>query len=128
MISLLAQTDPTHSTSWIAILALGIVINLAIGLGTLAKMLSGKSSERQIEPTQIAAITAELKGQTQTLNKLDREMGSLSSIVDAVDAKIDAQAAQVDNAFKRINAISMESAALKARVDGLEKREGRNNA
>ena len=137
MIPILA--DAGSSNIGLVVQALSALATLVLTGLLLFRGFSGRDIERQVEPTalheirselkaQTTAIQAELKSQTTTLNKLDREMGGLSSTVDAVDAKIDAQAAQVDNAFKRINAISIESAAVKARVEGIENRENRRNA
>lgn len=117
MLPILAQATSDPANSWTTVLALGVVINLFIGLGVLVRMFTGKSGERQIEPTQIAAIQAELGKQTTTLNKLDRETGELKTQIKAVDTKIDAQAVQVNNAFTRINAISTESAGVRARLE-----------
>lgn len=128
MTPILAQAAAPSSDSMLVYLVIGVVV---VGLSSILQLvlagkqlIGGNKGERQIEPTQIAAIQSELRTQTLTLNKLDREMGGMSSQVKAVDEKIDAQTVQVDNAFKRINAISIESAAVRARVDGLERREG----
>jgi capsule polysaccharide export protein KpsE/RkpR len=116
----LAQATDAAS-SWTAVLAAGVIINLFIGLGVLVRMFSGKGGERQIEPTQIAAIQAELKLQTMTLNAINREIGEVKSSVPPL-------AQQVEGLHVRVGGISRELAATVARVDGLEKREGNKNA
>lgn len=116
---LLANTDA--SGSWTTVLALGVLINLFIGLGVLVRMISGKGGERQIEPTQIAAITTELRAQTQTLNNINREVGEVRSSVAPI-------AQDVAGLHTRVSGISRELAATVARVDGLEKREGHSRA
>lgn len=122
---LLAQSAPD---GWAVVNALSVLAALALASFAFVRQVSGKGGERQIEPTSLHAITSELKAQTLTLAKLDREMGETKAGIKAVDDKISAQTQQVENAFRRINAISIESAAVKARVDGLEHREGKNNA
>lgn len=118
---LLAQTDGA---------GIGLVVQAASAVATLGLTLlllfrgaSGRDTQRQIEPTEMHGIATELRAQTATLTKLDREMGGVKESIRAVDAKIDAQSEQTDKAFQRINAISIESAKTSARVDGLEKRE-----
>lgn len=109
---------------------LSTLATLALTVVLLVRGTSSKVGERQIEPTSLHAITSELKSQTITLNSINRETGELKTQIKAVDAKIDAQSAQVDNAFRRINAISTESASVKDRLaDHLaDHREGRFNA
>jgi uncharacterized protein YqfA (UPF0365 family) len=118
MLSLLAQAPAAdNSTSWIAVLAAGVVINLFIGVGVLVRMLTGKGGERQIEPTQIAAIQTELKAQTGTLNNINREVGEVRSSINPLIK-------DVDGLHQRVSGISRELAHTVARVDGLERREG----
>lgn len=128
---LLAQTDATHSALLPYLIVGMVVLGLSsiIQLALAAKQLfGGNKGERQIEPTQMQGVISELKSQTITLNIINRETGELKTQIKAVDQKIDAQGQQVENAFRRINAISIESAGVKTRVDGLENREGRRNA
>lgn len=133
MIPLLAQTE-VQPDSMAGYLVIGIVV---VGLSSILQvalagkqLFGGNKGERQIEPTQLAGISSELHSQTLTLNKLDREMGEAKAGIKGVDDKISAQAAQIDNAFNRINAISMESASVRDRLgDHLQDhREGRFNA
>lgn len=124
---LLLSQATTASASDQSAIQIGVVVIALLALLQLVlvgkQLFGGNKGERQIEPTQIAAITAELRQQTITLNKVDREMGEQKERIKSVDDKITAQSVQVDNAFRRINAISQESAALIARVQGLENRE-----
>lgn len=128
-IPLLAQIAADLSPAVITIGGAMLLVNLAIGIITLARSASGKSGERQVEPTQISEIRSELKTQTSTLNKLDREVGetktSVEALGDTVERLAHAQADETDKMFRRINAISTESTDTKARVDGLERREAR---
>jgi predicted RNase H-like nuclease (RuvC/YqgF family) len=126
MIPLLAETA-TASTSWIALSALGAALVVAINFFALVRIANGKTNERQVEPTQLSAIQAEQKGQTATLNKLDREMGGVATSITNFQREI----AEVKNRehecaaglHQRLSGISRELAATSARVDGLEKRE-----
>ena len=125
MTALLAQAaaDPTTPSTLmigVVVVALSAILQLVLAG---KQLFGGNKGERQIEPTQISAITQELRQQTFTLNKVDREMGEQKERIKSVDDKISAQSVQVDNAFRRINAISQESAGLIARVQGLENRE-----
>lgn len=117
-----ATAAAESSGTWTAVLAAGVVINLFIGLGVLVRMLSGKGSERQIEPTQLAGIQTELTHQTSTLNDINREMGEAKRSIEAVDGKITlvaaAQIRESENAFKRINSISIESATTARVLEG----------
>lgn len=131
----LAQTTPASSAeaaaNWGVVSALSALASLALVVITLMQKAGGKAGERQIEPTSIAAITAELKTQTTTLNKLDREMGEVKATTAAVDKKFDhivaAQKAELDSAFRRINAISAESTDARARLGVLERRVENSN-
>lgn len=135
MCTLLAQSLPAGpDTSLVGYLVIGVVV---VGLSSLVQLalaskqlFGGNKGERQIEPTQLAGITSELKAQTITLTKLDREMGETKAGVRAVDDKITKQGQEVDNAFKRINAISIESAQVKSRLDDhlSDHRQGRFDA
>jgi hypothetical protein len=118
---LLAQALGAQPDSTLSYLVVGIVV---VGLSSLVQLalagkqlFGGNKGERQIEPTQLAGITAELKTQTATLAKLDREMGEAKAGIKAVDEKITSQGVQVENAFRRINAISTESSQVRARLD-----------
>lgn len=124
----LAQVSPAaDAASWGVVTAMGSLAAVAVSLVTLFKFASGKGGERQIEPTQIAAIRAELSMQTATLGKLDRELGALSAKTTSVAEKVAEVSAeqkrQEESTFRRINAISQESTATRTRVDGLERRE-----
>lgn len=119
--ALLASTAAEGASSWTAVLAAGVIINLFIGLGVMVRIFTGKSGERQIEPTQIAAIQVELKAQTVTLNSINREIGEVKCSVPPL-------AQQVEGLHARVGGISRELAATVARVDGLENREGTSRA
>ena len=139
-----AQAAPAGLNQYLVV---GLVVfgltslaGLAVSLITLSRMVSGKANERQIEPTQLAALQAqiernntatqalieknntaaqiELRGQTSTLNAINREVGEVSTKVNAV-------VADVLGAHQRLGGISRELAANTARIEGLEKREGK---
>ena len=120
-------TDAAGSTSWVAVLAIGTLLSLGVSFLTMVRMANGKANERQIEPTQLSAIQAELKGQTATLNKLDREMGGVATSIINFQREISemktAESACSVGVHARMSGISRELAATTARVDGLEKRE-----
>jgi ABC-type xylose transport system substrate-binding protein len=107
--------------------AISALVALGVSAITFVRLAGGKANERQIEPTSLAAIQAELRGQTQTLNKLDREMGGVSASLINFQREISemktAESACAVGVHARISGISRELAATTARVDGLEKRE-----
>lgn len=117
MLTLLALSPADPASSWTTVLALGVLINLFIGIGVLVRMFTGKGGERQIEPTQIAAIQSELRAQTSTLNNINREVGEVRGSVSPL-------VKDVDGLHQRVSGISRELAHTVARVDGLERREG----
>jgi hypothetical protein len=128
MIPLLAEAD--NASIGLVVQSLTAVVLLLMMLLQLYRGAGSKEGQRQIEPTEMHAVVTELKAQTVTLNKLDRESGETRQMVGAVDAKVTAQNAQVENAFRRINAISIESASVKDRLNDhlSDHREGRRNA
>lgn len=139
MIPLLAQVAGaadgglnTYVVIGLVVVGLGSLSSLAVSLLTISRLSSGKANERQIEPTQLAALQQtfdryhqenkkELHAQTATLNKLDREMGIAGANIAAVDRKVEQLAAdtkrETENVFKRINAISTESSVTSRRLD-----------
>jgi peptidoglycan hydrolase CwlO-like protein len=132
MFPLFAQAEPGNL--WQVVTAFSALAALGVAAITFIRMAGGKANERQIEPTQLAALQAELranhaanqselKAQTATLNKLDREVGEIKTAVEGVKGECGKLSAEDANQFKRINAISAESTATKTRVEGLEQRE-----
>lgn len=118
MLHLLAQAVPEGDSSTITVGLVAVGLTTLLNLALTAKQLFGENKgERQIEPTQLAAISTELKAQTLMLNTLNREVGALA-----------ATTAQVDGLHVRVGGISRELAATVARVDGLEKRETHRHA
>lgn len=110
MIPLLAEADS---------LSIGQVVQSLSAIALLAAVLIQifrGGSQRQIEPTEMHAITTELKAQTLTLNKLDREMGSVQTTVISIEK-------QMDGMHHRVGSISRDLASTTARVDGMERRE-----
>ena len=124
-----ADTSSLTSALWIGIVVLGLsnLVGLAISVMTFIRMAGGKDGERQVEPTALHAISSELRTQTDTLNKLDREMGVVTANVGSLEKKIDdnatRQASDTKDMFTRLNAISRESTDTAARVHVLEKKE-----
>lgn len=129
ILHILAQAsglDGRHGDQWLVVMALGTLASLGVSIATLAKFMTGKGGERQVEPTQIAAIRGELAAQTDAMNGINREMGEVRAGIEGIEKRMDEQGDQLTNAFHRINAISQESSAVKARVEGLERREARH--
>jgi hypothetical protein len=129
---ILAEAQIEAANNWQMLTALGVIVSVLVGLTALVRTLSGKDSERQIEPTQIHAITSELHNQTVILGKLDREMGEtrngVNGIADEVRDLKKIQREDIDKAHLRINGISRDVASTSARIDGLERICTRNHA
>lgn len=118
MSALVAQATAasTNELSWIVVGVLMLLVNLGIGALTFVRLANGKGGERQIEPTQIAAIQGELKQQTSTLNNINREVGEVKTSLTKVET-------EMAGLHTRTNSISRDLAATAAKVDGLERRE-----
>lgn len=119
MTPLIAELD--NATIGLVVQSLTALLLLALTALQLFRGIGGKDSERQIEPTEMHAIAIEMRGQTQTLNKLDRESGAMRAVLDVVKE-------QVNGLHHRTGAISRDLAATAAKVNGLEKREGHRRA
>lgn len=136
---LFANAMPSDGAQmWQVVTAMSALAALGLTLLTLVRGVSGKANERQIEPTQLAAIQAELKAQTTAIQV---ELKAQTTALSRIETSGVATATHVENlqrevthlrteikdtetkAFQRINAISAESTATRARVDGLERRE-----
>lgn len=133
---LLAETAAQGATSWIVVSALAVIVSLGVSALTFIRLAGGKAGERQIEPTQLAALQAELRQnhqaqqtelrlQTAALAKLDREMGGVTSSLGTFQRDIaeikSTHASAIEGVHTRINGISRELASTTARVEGLEK-------
>jgi hypothetical protein len=126
MNSFLAQAPAVggDATSWLVVLALLTLVQLMLGA---KQLFGGNKGERQIEPTSLHSITSELRAQTQTLNKLDREMGGVVTSITAFQRDLSevkaTHAKYISDAHARIGGISRDLAATAAKVEGHEKRE-----
>jgi hypothetical protein len=128
MIPILAQAAAeTSSSSWIVIGVIALLSNLAVTILQFFRMSSGTDGQRQIEPTNIAEIKDELKEQTATLNKLDREMGEAKQQVasvarDVVEIK-QVHRQEIEGVHLRIGGISRELTSTTTMVKGIQERE-----
>lgn len=112
---MLAEVVSTEG--WAVVQALSVVLALALAAIAFIRQIAGKPSERQVEPTQLAAITVEIKGQTVLLAAINREVGEVKTSVLGLES-------QMEGMHHRVGAISRDVAATTARVEGLERREG----
>lgn len=109
----LASAAPAGDSSTLAIGVLVVGLTALLNLALTAKqLLGGNKGERQIEPTQIASLDANIKSLSAAVGTLNREVGTLSTL-----------SHQVDGLHTRVGGISRELAHTVARVDGLERRE-----
>ena len=124
---LLAQVSESGSMNWQVIQTLGVLAALALNTLLVLRGLSGNGQERQIEPTSLHSITSELRTQTLTLNKLDREMGGVVTSISSFHRELAeikvGHSKDISDAHARIGGISRDLAATAAKVEGLEKRE-----
>jgi septal ring factor EnvC (AmiA/AmiB activator) len=141
----LAQTAPTGLSSWVENFFY-VIGGLAAGIAAYALLRPTQIEQPlKIEQTELHLMNVELKSQTQTLNKLDREVGQVRTVVDIVKQQVDglhqrtgsisrdlaATAARVEGLEKissNTDEIAKQVAATAAKVEGLEKREGRRDA
>ena len=95
--------------------------NVTLTVGTAYKLIGGNKGERQIEPTQLHAITSELRQQTVMLHGLGTESAATKASVESVKARVDElradQRKDMDGVHTRIGGISRELAATTAKVE-----------
>ena len=140
MISLLAQIAaqtlaqaPAHASAGgnlenvvIVVGGLTILFNLANLATTFIQRQTGRDGQRQIEPTQIAALGDKLDKLSENSSATSREMGELKSSVKALDKNVSAsserQSQEIAGIYERLNTQSTDIAAIKARVEILERK------
>lgn len=122
-----AELEATSLMPWMVVIGLTAVAALGINVLQFFRMANGTDGQRQVEPTDMAAIKTELKSQTATLGKLDREMGGLAVSANATtEALVEIRKNHrddIDGIHSRVGGISRELASTTARVEGMEKRE-----
>jgi len=127
MDAILAQAaPPAEPNGWIVVIALGTLISLGIGVITLSRLISGKSGERQIEPTNLAALSTQIGGVARELSGINRELGEVRAIgertEEAVGELTKKQHDDMSGAHHRIDAIDREVAAQGRQIDSIERR------
>lgn len=111
------------------IAAVSALVALGVSAITFVRLAGGKANERQIEPTSLAAIQQEMRQQTQTLAKLDRESGETRAAVGSLREEVTRMRAEdIQGIFRRMNAISQESTETKTRVNILEQSHAHHTA
>ena len=104
---------------------LAVLVALALSVGSLIRSMSGKSGERQIEPTQIAALRDAIAELQTTLNAYNRELGEGRVIaVQNQQAVRDLERKQdedAQNLHEKINAVALRVEKTDARLDGIER-------
>ncbi len=126
MIPLLAEASTTSSLSW-EILVLGGVqlLTLLSLLPTVIKSLSGRGDERQIEPTQLAAISTQLDNVETAISAMNREVGEVCTLVERSEGALAElarkQETDIVGAHRRIDVIDRDLAETKARVSAIER-------
>lgn len=121
----LAQQS-TSSLSW-EILVLGGVqlLTLLSLLPTVIKSLSGRADERQIEPTQLAAISTDIQSLESVVGSQNRELGEIRSIVERTEEAMrdlaDKQDKDANQLHEKINSVAIKVANHDARISALER-------
>lgn len=111
--------------SWALIIGLSQLASLGLSTLQLVRMSTGKSSERQIEPTTLASLSAKIDGQTTALSTMNREVGQLSESVGNVTRAVEelrrALRDDISGAHRRIDEISEEVARHAAEIEALQR-------
>jgi hypothetical protein len=123
---MLPLAEATQSAaSWNVVEVLAVLVALALSVGSLIRSMSGKSGERQIEPTQIAALRDAIAELQTTLNAYNRELGEGRVIAERTEEDLSAlsrkQETDIVGAHRRIDVIDRDLAEVKARVSGIER-------
>ena len=100
--------------------AASVVSTFVLAVVVLFRMGTGQDSERQIEPTALAAIQEAQKEQTAMLGKLDREMGEVKTNTSTTSAMLAAlqakQSSDIAGAHRRIDGLSERVSTVEGRL------------
>lgn len=123
---MLPLAEATQSAaSWNTVEVIGALIGLGLAAAAFIRTFSGKSGERQIEPTQIAALRDAIAELQATLNAYNRELGEGRVIAERTEEVLSAlsrkQETDIVGAHRRIDVIDRDLAEVKARVSGIER-------
>jgi hypothetical protein len=123
MLAEAAAADPGSQTAiWIGLLVVGLssIATLGVNALQLFRAAGGRDGERQIEPTQFHALSLQLTEVSNRLVNLERESATTKQMVESINDTVDKvshqQIRDTENIFKRINAISNESAVTANRL------------
>lgn len=123
---LLLAEQSTSSLSW-EILVLGGVqlLTLLSLLPTVMKSLSGRGDERQIEPTQLSALSSDIQSLESAIGAQNRELGEIRAIGERTEQALsdltEKQDRDIVGAHRRIDVIDRDLAETKARVSAIER-------
>jgi peptidoglycan hydrolase CwlO-like protein len=128
--SIIAEASPQPaSTGEAVILVLVSILTLGNLAWTWVQRASGKGTERQIEPTAIAALSQKIDDALAERPDIARELGamraSLDTLVEELSELRRTHREEIANTHKRIDLISEKLAATSARVDSIERQCGR---
>jgi len=124
MLPLLAQV-PSGSEGWTVVLALSVLVSLGLSSISFVRQLSGKSGERQVEPTQLAALADKIDTLADKIDGINREIGEVRC---DTHARVHSLEGQTEGIHTRIGGISRELAATVSRVDAVERNCDRRHA
>lgn len=115
----------TNVDGWTVVQAVSVMVSLGVASLAFIRSASGKSGERQIEPTQIANLSAQISGVAKDLGAINRELGEVRAIgertEDAVGVLSSKQHDDMSGVHKRIDAISDRVSAHDARIHAIER-------
>ena len=119
----LAEVDPSNLGN--IVLGLGVLLNLGISSLAWVRSATGKSGERQIEPTAIAALSAKLDILQDRLGEDNAARGRLEAGVESIAELLNelrsTQRSDIERAHRRIDEISKEVAAHGAGLSAIQR-------
>lgn len=120
MILLVAQM-PEAASSWNVVLVLSVLVSLSLNAVGLVRGFGSKSSERQVAPTQLAAIQTDLGGLAKDVSAIREMQAAQGERIQATKESVDALSAKqqrdTEGLYKRVNAISEDLARIGERVN-----------
>ncbi|MCX6951172.1 MAG: hypothetical protein NTV51_03160 [Verrucomicrobia bacterium] len=117
--------DASYVATGLVVVGLSALVQLALAA---KQLLAPARAEDPAAPASLTAIAGELRLQTATLHKLDREMGGVVTTIASFQRELAELKAthtkDTDAAHQKLAGLARDLAGTIVRVDGLEKREG----
>lgn len=122
-----SEIGDASSISWMVLVIGGsTLLSFLLSAMQFVRTVGGKGGERQVEPTQIAAMNSKLEDITKLLGSVNREMGEIArdakNAIDSVAKLAEKQSDQISRAHQRIDRVAETVANHGGRLDLLEKK------